>query len=60
MNQIDSENNKYIYDNKNVIDGNINDIYPNNYYKITESLNNELKFQNKPIISRFNSKFYLS
>ena len=60
MNQINNENNKYIYDNKNIIDRNINDIYPNNYYKITESINNEMKFQNKPIISRFNSKFYLN
>ena len=53
-------NNKYIYDNKNIIDRNINDIYPNNYYKITESINNEINKKNKPIISRFNSKFYLN
>ena len=60
MSQISNENNKYIYDNKNIIDRNINDIYPNNYYKITESFNKEIKIENKPIITRFNSKFYLN
>ena len=60
LNEMNNENNKYIYDNNlNLIDRNINDIYPNNYYKITESFNSETEFQNKPIITRFNSKFYL-
>ena len=45
--------------NKNIIDNNINDIYPNNYYKITESFNNEIELPSKPIITRFNSKYYL-
>ena len=35
------------------------DIYPNNYYKITESTNAEAIPTYKPIITRFNSKFYL-
>ena len=36
-----NDNLNYNYDyNLNLIDRNINDIYPNNYYKITESLNN--------------------
>ena len=60
LNEINSDNNKYNYDNYlNIIDRNINDIYPNNYFKITESFNRELELQNKPIITRFNSKFYL-
>ena len=55
-----NDNLNYNYDyNLNLIDRNINDIYPNNYYKITESLNNEIELQNKPIITRFNSKYYL-
>ena len=59
LNEI-NESNKYNYDNDlNIIDRNINDIYPNNYYKITESLNKEKEITNKPIITRFNSKFYL-
>ena len=35
------------------------DIYPNNYYKITESRNNEIMSSYKPIITRFNSKYIL-
>ena len=59
LNEI-NENYKYNYDNDlNIIDRNINDIYPNNYYKITESFNKEVELNNKPIITRFNSKFYL-
>ena len=61
LDQINNDNNNSPYDNKNIVDRNINDIYPNNYYKITESIiNNEINMQNKPIISRFNSKFYLN
>ena len=59
LNQTNSENNKFEYDGKsNLIDNNINDIYPNNYYKITESMNNENEFESKPLITRLNSKFY--
>ena len=54
------ESKKYYYDEKfNLIDKNINDIYPNNYYKITESIKNETEMQTKPVITRLNSKFYL-
>ena len=51
-------NNEYIgqESNKNYIRY---DIYPNNYYKITESRSNEINPSYKPIITRFNSKFYL-
>ena len=60
MNKTNNDNNKNNNYKSNInIDENINDIYPNNYYKITESFNNEIEFQNKPIITRFNSKFYL-
>ena len=60
INEVNSDNNKYNYDsNSNLIDRNINDIYPNNYFKITESFNKEIELQNKPIITRFNSKYYL-
>ena len=60
LNKNNSDNNKSYSDNNiNIIDNNINDIYPNNYYKITESFNNEIELPNKPIITRFNSKFYL-
>ena len=41
-------NNKYSYDysNSNLIDKRINDIYPNNYYKITETLKNQFDLRN--------------
>ena len=41
-------NNKYSYDyiNSNLIDKRINDIYPNNYYKITETVINKLDLRN--------------
>ena len=56
----DNGNHKYFYDNNyNVIDNRINDIYPNNYYKITESLKKEIKSLNKHILTRLNSKYYL-
>ena len=52
-------NNKYYFDSKfNLVDKNISDIYPNNYYKITESIKNEMVSINKPILTRFNSKYY--
>ena len=35
-----------------------NDIYPNNYYKITESTTNELNQPSSPMITRLNSKYY--
>ena len=35
-----------------------NDIYPNNYYKITESINKEIIESNRPVITRLNSKYY--
>ena len=60
INEINNENSTYICDNKNIIDRNINDIYPNNYYKITESYKKEKKIENRPILSRFNSKFYIN
>ena len=52
---LDNEiNNNYYYDNKsNIIINNINDIYPNNYYKITESIKNE-KESEKPKMSKTN------
>ena len=37
---------------------NKNDIYPTNYYKITESTNKEIIPTFKPIINRFNEKYY--
>ena len=41
-------NNKFSYDyiNSNLIDKRINDIYPNNYYKITETLKNQFDLRN--------------
>ena len=55
-----NDNNKFQFDhNFNLVDKNINDIYPNNYYKITESYKNDNERENKPIITRFNSKYYL-
>ena len=61
LNQTNSENKKFEYDGKsNLIDNNINDIYPNNYYKITESMNNEDEYESKPLITRLNSNFYQS
>jgi magnesium-transporting ATPase (P-type) len=60
LSQSIGENKKYYYDEKfNLIDKNINDIYPNNYYKITESIKNESQIQLKPVITRLNTKFYL-
>lgn len=60
LSQSMGESKKYYYDDKfNLIDKNINDIYPNNYYKITESIKNESELQIKPVITRLNSKFYL-
>jgi magnesium-transporting ATPase (P-type) len=41
------------------LDRSKNDIYPNNYYKITESIKNENGIQSKPIKTRLNSKSYL-
>ena len=59
LNQENNEKIKFEYDGQfNLIDNNINDIYPNNYYKITESMNNEGELQTKPLITRLNSKFY--
>ena len=59
LNKEGIENKKFYYDNKlNLIDKNINDIYPNNYYKITESINNEIEMYRKPVITRLNSKYY--
>ena len=50
-------NNKYYYDeNSYLIDKRIYDIYPNNYYKITESIKNEMEYQKKYNKSKFNSK----
>ena len=60
INQMNTESKKYYFDKKfNIVDKNINDIYPNNYYKITESNKNENNLQNKKILTRFNSKYYL-
>lgn len=41
------------------LDRSKNDIYPNNYYKITESVKNENGPQSKPIKTRLNTKYYL-
>ena len=41
------------------LDRSKNDIYPNNYYKITESVKNENGPQSKPIKKRLNSKYYM-
>jgi cation-transporting ATPase 13A3/4/5 len=41
------------------LDRSKNDIYPNNYYKITESVKNENGFHPQPIKTRLNSKYYL-
>jgi len=52
--------NFYSIDNKsNFIVNNINDIYPNNYYKITESFKNEKEVDNS-IISKLNSNYNLT
>ena len=49
----ESEINNF-YDNKsNLVVNNLNDIYPNNYYKITESLKKEKEFHNS-LISKLN------
>jgi magnesium-transporting ATPase (P-type) len=49
-------NNFYYDDNMNLIDSNINDIYPNNYYKITETYKNEDEDEYEDR-SRFNSQY---
>ena len=52
------DNNKTVYDKYlNLIDRNIKDIYPNNYFKITESIKNEIKESNisKYYIEKINS-----
>ena len=41
------------------LDRSKNDIYPNNYYKITESVKNENGLQAKSNKTRLNSKYYL-
>ena len=41
------------------LDRSKNDIYPNNYYKITESVKNENGPQSKPIKTRLNTKYYM-
>ena len=58
--QLNSDNeNSFYYNNNNIINKNINDIYPNNYYKITESIKNKNnEISNKPILARLNSKYY--
>ena len=43
----------------NILDKTRNDIYPSNYYKITESIKNENISSYKPVLTRLNSKFYL-
>ena len=50
---------KIFYENKNLIDKNINDIYPNNYYKMTESIKDIIKVKKKYLLTRLSSKFYL-
>ena len=57
-NQINDENLKCCENEYNFIDRNINDIYPNNYYKITQSMKTEIKNKKKPIITRLNSRYY--
>ena len=60
--QLNNDNDSY-YDNTNtniLIDKNINDIYPSNYYKITESIKNENRDKiNRSNIIRISSKFSL-
>ena len=57
FNNFNNDNNNFFFDNDmNLIDKNINDIYPNNYYKITESYKNEDEIKNKIGFTRFNSK----
>ena len=46
----EKRSNKFFYNNKFVfIDKKISDIFPKNYYKITESINNEIKEKNSNI-----------
>ena len=52
------EEKKIFYENKYLINKNINDIFPNNYYKMTESIKDILKAKKKPLLSRLSSKFY--
>ena len=40
------------------LDRSKNDIYPNNYYKITESVKNESGFQSRQFRTRLNSKYH--
>ena len=58
-NNIDSniDNNNIFYDKfSNLINRNITDIYPNNYYKITESIKNEIREKsNSKILEKINN-----
>ena len=52
--------NRYYFDKKIIINKRIDDIYPKNYYKITESLKKEAEEHHKPLITKLNSKFYFN
>ncbi len=53
-----SNNTNYYGQKINLLDKSRKDIYPSNYYKITESLKNESIQAIKPVLTRLNSKYY--
>ena len=59
-NESQTINNHYYLDKKVIINKRIDDIYPKNYYKITESLKKEAEEHHKPLITKLNSKYYFN
>ena len=59
-NESKTTDNHYYFDKKFIINKRIDDIYPKNYYKITDSLKKEAKEHHKPLITKLNSKYYFN
>ena len=50
----------YYFEKKILINKRIDDIYPKNYYKITESIKKDIEGRHKPLITKLNSKYYFN
>ena len=59
-NEMEASDNHYYFDKKFIINKRIDDIYPKNYYKITESLKKDAEEHHKPLITKLNSKYYFN
>jgi magnesium-transporting ATPase (P-type) len=60
FNENQTTDNHYYFDKKFIINKRIDDIYPKNYYKITESLKKDTEENHKPLITKLNSKYYFN